>query len=101
MFLFQKQKPSTKPSHQDNIVQSLSEHIASIEFDTSGNVISANPLFLNAVGYRLEELTGKHHRIFALPQSVNHNNISSFGPLLLKVSRILILLCATKKMVHF
>ncbi|EGR2461455.1 hypothetical protein DYA89_17815 [Vibrio cholerae] len=56
MFLFQKQNPSTKPSHQNNIVQSLSEHIASIEFDTSGNVISANPLFLNAVGYRLEEL---------------------------------------------
>ncbi len=33
---------------------------------------------------------------FALPQSVNQNNISNFGPLLLKVSRILVLLCATK-----
>ncbi|HFG1567785.1 TPA: methyl-accepting chemotaxis protein [Vibrio cholerae] len=78
MFLFQKQKPSTKPSHQDNIVQSLSEHIASIEFDTSGNVISANPLFLNAVGYRLEELTGKHHRIFCSPAECQSQQYQQF-----------------------
>ncbi len=37
---------------------------AVIEFDLDGNILWANPNFLNAVGYDLDEITGKHHRIF-------------------------------------
>jgi methyl-accepting chemotaxis protein len=37
---------------------------ASIEFDLQGNILNANENFLNTMGYRLEELTGKHHRMF-------------------------------------
>ena len=37
---------------------------AVIEFDLSGKVLWANPLFLDAVGYRLDEIVGQHHRIF-------------------------------------
>jgi len=37
---------------------------AVIEFDPSGKILSANDLFLKAVGYSLAEIEGKHHSIF-------------------------------------
>ncbi|MVE49516.1 PAS domain S-box protein, partial [Vibrio cholerae] len=36
------------------------------------------PLFLNAVGYRLEELTGKHHRIFCSPAECQSQQYQQF-----------------------
>ncbi len=35
-----------------------------IEFDLKGVVVKANPIFLKALGYRSEEIVGKHHRMF-------------------------------------
>ena len=40
---------------------------AVIEFKLDGTIISANANFLNAVGYRLDEIKGKHHSIFVEP----------------------------------
>ena len=37
---------------------------AVIEFDLDGTIRSANALFLGAVGYTLDEIRGRHHRIF-------------------------------------
>ncbi|MDX2304341.1 MAG: PAS domain S-box protein [Microscillaceae bacterium] len=37
---------------------------AYIEFDAEGNVLIANDIFLTTLGYTLEEIKGKHHRIF-------------------------------------
>jgi methyl-accepting chemotaxis protein len=37
---------------------------AVIEFDTGGNVLQANQNFLDTLGYRLDEIEGKHHRLF-------------------------------------
>ncbi|WP_321961902.1 methyl-accepting chemotaxis protein [Paraburkholderia sp. J7] len=37
---------------------------AVIEFDTGGVVLHANQNFLDTLGYRLEEILGKHHRMF-------------------------------------
>ncbi len=37
---------------------------AVIEFEPDGTIISANELFLGVVGYPLEQIKGKHHRIF-------------------------------------
>ncbi|SBS29820.1 Methyl-accepting chemotaxis protein IV [Marinomonas spartinae] len=45
---------------------SLSQAI--IEFDLKGNILFANENFLNTLGYRLEEIQGKHHGIFVDPQ---------------------------------
>lgn len=46
------------------IFGAINSSYAYIEFDTSGNVLSANQNFLNAMGYSVEELRGKHHRAF-------------------------------------
>jgi methyl-accepting chemotaxis protein len=38
-----------------------------IEFSLDGRIQSANENFLNAMGYRLEEIRGQHHSIFVEP----------------------------------
>ncbi len=42
----------------------LSRSQAIIEFTPSGEIITANENFCTAMGYALEEIVGKHHRIF-------------------------------------
>ena len=42
----------------------ISKSQAVIEFNLDGTIITANPNFLAAVGYSLEEIKGKHHSIF-------------------------------------
>ena len=37
---------------------------AVIEFNLDGSIITANDNFLNLMGYNLDEVAGKHHRIF-------------------------------------
>ena len=48
-------------------LEALSRAQAIIEFTTNGEVITANENFLAAVGYRLEEIRGQHHRLFVEP----------------------------------
>ncbi len=38
---------------------------AVIEFDLAGTILSANQNFLDAMGYRLDEVQGRHHSMFA------------------------------------
>jgi len=44
--------------------QALSKSHAVIEFDLGGRIVRANENFLNAMGYALEEIRGRHHSIF-------------------------------------
>ncbi len=46
----------------------LSRAQAIIEFLPDGTILTANENFLHAVGYRLEEIVGKHHSIFCDPK---------------------------------
>ncbi|MBB5321957.1 methyl-accepting chemotaxis protein [Marinobacter oulmenensis] len=52
----------------DNLIRAMQRSTAVIEFDMDGYVLHANQLFLNAVGYSLNEVKGKHHRIFCPPE---------------------------------
>ncbi len=47
--------------------QAIRQTQAVIEFDANGTILDANPLFLNAVGYTIDEIRGKHHAIFMDP----------------------------------
>jgi methyl-accepting chemotaxis protein len=40
---------------------------AVIEFNLDGTIVTANENFLNAMGYSLAEIAGKHHRMFVAP----------------------------------
>ena len=45
-------------------VDAVARSMAVIEFDLEGNILHANDLFLGATGYALDEIVGKHHKIF-------------------------------------
>lgn len=45
-------------------VQAIDRTQAIIEFNLDGTVITANENFLNTLGYSLDEIKGKHHRMF-------------------------------------
>ncbi|MET3774523.1 methyl-accepting chemotaxis protein [Rhizobium alvei] len=47
-----------------NQMEAISRVQAIIEFSPEGQVITANDNFLKALGYRLDEITGKHHSMF-------------------------------------
>ena len=42
----------------------ISRSQAVIEFDLDGTIVEANENFLQALGYTLAEIKGKHHSIF-------------------------------------
>jgi methyl-accepting chemotaxis protein len=48
-------------------LNAISRAQAVIEFTTDGEIITANENFLKTLGYTLEEIQGKHHRIFVDP----------------------------------
>ncbi len=45
-------------------VEAISKVSAVIAFDLDGNILDANENFLSTVGYGLDEIRGKHHRMF-------------------------------------
>jgi methyl-accepting chemotaxis protein len=45
-------------------VAAINRSQAVIEFAMDGTILTANQNFLNALGYRLEEIKGKHHSMF-------------------------------------
>lgn len=51
---------------------------AVIEFGLDGMVRTANDNFLNALGYTLEEIQGKHHRMFCDPKYVSTMEYRNF-----------------------
>jgi len=48
-------------------IEAINRSQAVIEFNLDGTIITANQNFLNVLGYRLEEVQGKHHSLFVEP----------------------------------
>jgi len=53
-----------------SFMQAVDRSMAVIEFDLRGEVVNANSNFLQVMGYRLEEIRGKHHHLFCQPEEV-------------------------------
>ncbi|MDD0816008.1 PAS domain-containing methyl-accepting chemotaxis protein [Curvibacter sp. HBC28] len=60
-----------KSADYEGKIQAINRVQAVIEFDLRGHVINANRLFLDAFGYELPEILGKHHRMFVDNDEVN------------------------------
>ncbi|WP_370468223.1 methyl-accepting chemotaxis protein [Parvularcula maris] len=54
----------TEASAATSLVDALDKRQAIIEFTPEGMVTTANAVFLDRMGYRLEEVVGEYHRIF-------------------------------------
>jgi methyl-accepting chemotaxis protein len=50
-------------------IDAIHKSQAIIEFEMDGTIIMANEGFLNAMGYTLEEIQGRHHRMFVDPEA--------------------------------
>ncbi|MBP5856710.1 PAS domain-containing methyl-accepting chemotaxis protein [Marivibrio halodurans] len=59
-------------------VDAISKSQAVIEFELDGTIVRANDNFLDAVGYSLEEVRGKHHRIFVDPAEAAGPDYAAF-----------------------
>ncbi len=59
-------------------VEALDRAQAVIEFNLDGTVIEANENFLNTLGYTLDEIKGKHHRMFCEPAYTNSLEYQAF-----------------------
>nr|WP_176507975.1 PAS domain-containing methyl-accepting chemotaxis protein [Pseudomonas urethralis] len=57
-----------KDEHEsESLLKAIGRSMAVVEFTPQGRVIKANPNFLATMGYRLEEVVGRHHGLFCLP----------------------------------
>ena len=63
---------------QEGLIKALLRSTAVIEFDLQGNVLTANDRFLAAMGFRLEQIRGKHHRQFCTSEESGSQEYRDF-----------------------
>ncbi len=73
-----KTSSSAKLQGLQSQLDAISEVQAVIEFELDGTIITANDNFLNTLGYTLEEIEGKHHRIFCETEYTNSAEYTAF-----------------------
>ncbi|MGZ2484097.1 methyl-accepting chemotaxis protein [Rhizobium pisi] len=61
-------------------LDALSRAQAIIEFTPEGEILTANENFLNALGYALSEIKGRHHSIFCEPAYASSQEYKAFWP---------------------
>jgi methyl-accepting chemotaxis protein len=59
-------------------LDAISKSQAIIEFNPDGTIITANENFCGAIGYRLEEIAGKHHSMFVSPEEKASSEYKQF-----------------------
>jgi methyl-accepting chemotaxis protein len=59
-------------------IEAISAAQAVIEFKMDGTIVDANANFLNTVGYRIEEIRGQHHSMFASPEFARSPEYKAF-----------------------
>ena len=60
------------------LLDALDRSQAIIEFDLDGTILTANENFCKAMGYKLEEIVGKHHRVFVDPREAASTEYDEF-----------------------
>jgi methyl-accepting chemotaxis protein len=59
-------------------INAISRSQAVIEFKLDGTILTANENFCSALGYRLEEIRGQHHRLFVTPEEASGPEYQEF-----------------------
>jgi methyl-accepting chemotaxis protein len=67
-----------KAADSDGQIAAIGKSQAVIEFNMDGTIRSANPNFLNAMGYVLSEIQGRHHSMFVEPEERNSRAYAEF-----------------------
>ncbi|WP_292071220.1 methyl-accepting chemotaxis protein [Brevundimonas sp. UBA7534] len=67
MFFRPREKDSGETTELRSMLAAVDRSQAVIQFDLDGTVREANRNFLSVIGYDLDEIVGRHHRIFVDP----------------------------------
>ncbi|MEZ3500688.1 PAS domain S-box protein [Pantoea sp. KPR_PJ] len=67
-----------KNSYPSATLNSLNDAIAMIEFTPDGVILTANPLFLERMGYTSSEVIGQHHSLFCTTDFVHSPHYRDF-----------------------
>ncbi len=67
-----------RQADQQGQIQAIGKAQAVISFDLQGNILEANENFLKAMGYRAEEVVGRHHGMFVEDSYRNSAEYRSF-----------------------
>jgi len=70
--------PLSKSGDVVKDINAIKQHVAWIEFTPSGEILSANPQFLAVTGYALQEIQGRHHRLFCSAQYSQSSSYLTF-----------------------
>ncbi|WP_252106905.1 MULTISPECIES: PAS domain-containing methyl-accepting chemotaxis protein [unclassified Halomonas] len=62
----------------DALPLALQEHTASIQFSPDGIIQGASPIFLQKIGYQLDDIVGQHHSIFCPVEETSSANYQRF-----------------------
>ncbi|MBK7889570.1 MAG: PAS domain-containing methyl-accepting chemotaxis protein [Bdellovibrionales bacterium] len=65
-------------TEESSVIAAINRVQALIEFNLDGTVITANENFLKTLGYSLDEIKGKHHRMFCDPQFTSSSEYQAF-----------------------
>jgi methyl-accepting chemotaxis protein len=65
-------KSDTQARSEQQVTAALGRSMARIEFDTKGNILRANENFEKTMGYKADEIVGKHHSMF-VPEEIVHS----------------------------
>jgi PAS domain S-box-containing protein len=65
-------------NNADATLAGLQKSFAVIEFEPNGTIITANPLFCEAMGYTLAEIRGRKHSLFVDPGEVGAQAYADF-----------------------
>ena len=66
----------------EGCMTAITKSQAIISFELDGTIIEANDAFLNAMGYRLDEIQGRHHSMFVPPEEVDSPEYRRFWQIL-------------------
>jgi len=62
----------------ESLIKALMRSTAVIEFNLEGQVLTANDRFLQTMGYTLDQIRGKPHRMFCEPEEANSSGYQEF-----------------------
>lgn len=71
-------KAQAESAEASGKLAAIDRSTAVIEFDTNGNVVAANEMFLRTMGYDRSELIGKHHRTCCDPDYAKSEEYANF-----------------------
>lgn len=78
MFSLLKRKNESGFNSDRALTQAINRSQAVIEFTAQGNIVTANKNFLDAMGYTLADIKGKHHRMFVEPSEQSSSSYAEF-----------------------